>query len=541
MKNKLCKKIIQVLFFLLVGLVVKAQSNQGNLSGNFQVDAQMYQTDSAHSAYAPSNKMGLNSFANLNYTYGNFTAGLRYEGYMNAMLGFDQQYNGVGIPYRFLTYQNDGLEVTVGNFYDQFGSGLIFRSYEDKSLGIDNAMDGIKIKFNPFKGIYLKGFTGKQRLYFDYGPGIVRGVDGEVFINDLIPSLTDNTTKYSIGGNFISKFQKDEDPIYNLPENVGAFSNRIGVVHKGFNLSGEYAYKYPDPSSDNGYNIKYGDAILLNASYSEEGLGIYVSAKRIDNMSFRSDINAQQNNLQINYIPAITKTHVYSLAAMYPYATQPNGEVGFQAEVSYNFKPESMLGGKYGTNLLVNFSRVHNLKTKLTADATKYTSDYLAIGDELYFQDINLKIYKKFSSKLKADFSYINLIYNKDKVQGLSGYGTINANIGIADITYKFKPRHALRFELQGLFTEQGKGNWAMGLIEYTFAPTWFISASDEYNYGNEKDKLHYYYVSAGYKKGANKFQLGYGFKRDGLDCSGGTCRYVPASYGLTLSITSTF
>lgn len=518
-----------------------AQNNEGQFHGNFQVDAQVYRNDSAIGATVPPERMGLNSYANFNYTKGNFTAGLRYEGYMNALLGYDDEYDGIGVPFRFITYQTDELEVTVGNFYEQFGNGLIFRSYEDKALGYDNAMDGIKIKYNPFPGLYLKGFTGKQRSYFSQGPGIVRGLDGELFINDFFNALSNSRSQFIIGGSFISKFQKDEDPLFNLPENVGSFAGRATYIRGGFNLSAEYAYKYPDPSADNGFITKYGDAVLINATYSAKGLGVYLSIKRVDNMSFRSDRTATLNNLQINYIPAITKNHTYSLAAMYPYATQPNGEIGLQGEIIYNFPKETTLGGAYGTNISVNFSRINSLKTTKTAGHSGYTSDYLGIGDELYFQDINVKIHKKISSKWKAELNYLNIIYNKDVIQGLAGYGTIHANIAIADVTYKFKPKHTFRVELQGLFTEQDHGNWAMGLLEYTLAPRWFVNISDQYNYGNKEDQLHYFNVAAGYKKGANRIQLGYGRQREGIVCIGGVCRSVPAASGFNISITSSF
>ena len=52
---------------------------------------------------------------------------------------YDPQYRGNGIPFRFISYVSDGLEVTVGNYYEQFGSGLVLRTYEDKGLGVDNA------------------------------------------------------------------------------------------------------------------------------------------------------------------------------------------------------------------------------------------------------------------------------------------------------------------------------------------------------------------------------------------------------------------
>ena len=44
---------------------------------------------------------------------------------------------------------------------------------------------GIKLKYNTNKGITLKGFVGQQRYFFEYGEGIVRGLDGEIFLNQL--------------------------------------------------------------------------------------------------------------------------------------------------------------------------------------------------------------------------------------------------------------------------------------------------------------------------------------------------------------------
>ena len=65
----------------------------------------------------------------------------------------------------------------------------------------------------------------------------------------------------------------------------------------------------------------------------------------------------------------------------------------------------------------------------------------------------------------------------------------------------------------------------------------------DEYNYGNPvSDKqIHYYNLSMGYSQGTNRISVRYGRQREGLLCVGGVCRYVPASTGLTITLTSSF
>jgi len=218
---------------------------------------------------------------------------LRYESYLNALQGFDPRYKGSGIPYRFLRYNNDGLDVTVGNFYEQYGSGIILRSYEERGLGFDNAFEGIKISYIPHPGVTLKALAGNQRLYFDKGLGIVRAADAEVLLNDAIPKLAAAKTKISVGGSFVSKFQKSDDTVFNLPENVGAGSGRINIQRGDFTLNTEYAHKINDPSSVNNRIYKDGEALLINLAYSKSGFGISLAAKRIDNMNFRSDIFLQ--------------------------------------------------------------------------------------------------------------------------------------------------------------------------------------------------------------------------------------------------------
>jgi len=93
------------------------------------------------------------------------------------------------------------------------------------------------------------------------------------------------------------------------------------------------------------------------------------------------------------------------------------------------------------------------------------------------------------------------------------------------------------------MYTKQDKGNWAMGLLEYSVSPSWFFTIIDQYNYGNsdEAHQTHYYKAAIGYTKKANRIQIGYGKQREGILCVGGVCRAVPAANGFTISITSSF
>jgi Family of unknown function (DUF6029) len=543
---------------LLAGLaltcqqVAKAQEapsplNEITIHGDFQTDVQTYKEDLLIGAPRVPEHIRSNTFGNIIMTSGRFSAGARYEAYLAPLQGFDSRYKGQGFPYRFATYSADRLQVTVGNFYEQFGSGLIFRAYEERNLGIDNSLDGLRVRLMPYRGVRLTGMMGRQRFFFDKSPTIVRGGDVEVSLNDLLPGLDSVGTRVTIGGSFVSKYQVDDDAALNLPENVGAGSGRVSLTNGGLALNAEYAQKINDPSLSNGYIYRPGRTALASATWSGHNLGLLVAAKRVDNFDFRVDRNTTGNYGTLNFLPALTRQHTYALAAtIYPYATQPLGEMAAQAEVSYHV-PKGTIGGRYGTDITVNYSAVNGIaKDSLNDEGTTrqgYSSGFFKMGSVTYYRDLNIELHRRFSPSWKLNAMYVHLTYNKDVVQGLTGYGIIDADIVIVDVLHKFSTKHSLRAEAQTLQTKQDQGSWVMGLLEYTYSPHWFATIYDQYNYGNhyEDQRIHYVGGQAGYVGGTTRIALGYGRQRAGIVCVGGVCRFVPASNGASISITSSF
>ena len=541
----------------LIPFITWAQDNSnGTIQGDFNFSAQSYSEDPAINAQKVDETMLMNAYSNIRFNKGNFTAGVRFESYLNVLQGFDSRFDGNGIPYRFAQYNVNGLDITVGNFYEQFGNGLIFRSYEEKTLGIDNAMDGVRLKYSPLKGLSLKGFVATQRLFWEQGPGIIRGIDAELNLNDAIPSLENSKTNAILGGSFVSRFEEDNNPVFNLPENVAAYALRTTINRGKVSFNSEYAYKYNDPAGSVTYNnYAPGSALMTNLSFSERGLGIILEAHRVDNMDYRSKRGGTGKELTLNYIPAISKQHAYTLAAFYPFATQPLGELGFQGEINYTFKKKTKIGGKYGTQIAFNYSRTNGLNggpSELTLNR-EHTPTFFSIqNEELYFRDFNFDIKKKINKKVKIMANYLDIIYNKDVIQGKNIGKNIHARVGILELNYKLKPKHTIRSEFQYLSIDKSEeyykdqGDWVMGLVEYTFSPHWFFAFVDQYNggytsEGKTYEAVHYLNISCGYSKGTNRFELGYGKVREGIFCVGGVCRNVPSSNGFTLNITSSF
>ena len=531
------------------------ESNIGVINGDFNLNLQSYQEDSKIGAEAQDEIVLNNAYLNLNYTRGNFATGIRYESYLNALADFDPEFKGNGIMYRYATYSIDNLEITAGNYYEQLGSGLIFRSYEEKGLGIDNAMDGVRLKYVPIDGLYLKTFIGKSRTYFTYSDGIFRGADAELNINEILNS--ELKTKFILGGSFVSRYQQRDNLIFQIPQNVSAYASRINLMHGKWSYFGEYAYKINDPAnvlSQSQMNYANGTAFTQNITFSKRGFGISAEMHRTDNMTFKSDRDRDGKAYIINYIPTLSKPHTYSLLALYPCATQADGELGIQFDIFYKFKKGSRLGGKYGTKIAINYSQINALEggPSFLNDSRTHTPTFINFDEVLHYQDFNISVAKKINRKLNTNFIFANQTYNKDVLEGkpIGDYGILNSTILVSDISYKIKDGHTIRLELQTLMSSQiedGKqpkeGDWSMSLIEYTISPHWFLSIQDMYNYGNEdiNKQLHYVNINAGFIKGANRFEIGYGKKREGIFCVGGVCKTVPSSNGFSLSVSSSF
>ncbi len=554
MKNKLLPIIV---FMGLAASTAMAQGIMGgHVTGNVQIDGQMSHRDSIIGATDVPQKLLLNARADILYTNGDFTAGLRFEAYQDPLLGFDAEYKGQGLANYFVSYNGKKLSFTAGNFYEQFGNGLILRTYEDRYLGLDNSLLGVNVQYRPVDGVTLKALAGKQRCYWSYGDGLVRGVDGEVNFNSIFKGMTDSKLRVTLGAGFVSKYEEDgnltaEDPsqLLNLPLNVGAGAVRGDISYGHWSLNAEYAMKGQDPSALNNYTYRTGNAAVVNLNYSQRGFSAGLQAKRVENMGFKSMRSQTGEMLYINYLPAITKNHTYAFLAMYPYATQVMGEQGLQADVMYKIKKGTLLGGKYGTDLHLNSSVVVGLDT--TVIGGKGTDGYTVnpgLGP-LYYGDASIEVAKKLSKELKLTATYAYQVFNP-VVENESGSLHHN-NIAIADLSWKVNKKHSLRFEVEWLgsdsyynaeeeeHTDRRAGDWIMGLVEWNIGRNFFVSLSDQYAY---QDGIgNYYNLSVGYTQGATRLQIGYGKQREGMLCIGGVCRLVPASNGLTFSLTTSF
>ena len=515
------------------------------LSGSIQSDMLLAQKDSTTGAEATDGRFLTNTYLDLKLSGRYVEAGARLEYLKHPLPGYENDFKGWGVPYAYLKGRYKNAELTLGSFYEQFGSGFILRSYEERSLGIDNSLQGARLNYQPWAGVAVKVLTGRQRRYWNHNKSWMTGADVEWNIDELCKTLQQHNTYVTLGASYLNKHERDEvvmvDPTHRLrfPLNVNAFDIRLRLQHRSFNILAEMAMKTQDPSHDNGYIYRNGYVAMLSGSYSKRGMSLLLQAKRSTNMGFRSRRGMEGISSFVNHLPPFTMEHTYTLAALYPYATRPDGEWAYQAAAAYTFPKGSPIGGKYGTTVKVNFSYVHSVRKNGAGDigTDGYGSPFWAWGDATYYQDIDVQLEKRLAKDTKLNLMYMYQRYNQTL---LEGHGEmLNSHIFVADVKQKLSPNTTLRVEGQYLASKDGDKNWLFGLAELSLAPHWMFTLSDLYNVGNTR--VHYYQGYVTYSGGAHRLQLGYGRTRAGFNCSGGVCRYIPATKGLTLSYNYNF
>ena len=539
--------------WMMIGLLIgmsgvslhAQESDKLRLSGSIQSDMLLAQKDSTTGAEATDGRFLTNTYLDLKLSSRYVEAGARLEYLKHPLPGYESDFKGWGVPYAYLKGRYKNAELTLGSFYEQFGSGFILRSYEERSLGIDNSLQGARLNYRPWAGVAVKVLTGRQRRYWSHNKSWMTGADVEWNIDELFKSLQQHNTYLMFGASYLNKHERDEvimvDPTHRLrlPLNVNAFDMRLRVQHRSFNILAEVAMKTQDPSHDNGYIYRNGYVAMLSGSYSKRGMSLLLQAKRSTNIGFRSRRGMEGISSFINHLPPFTMEHTYTLAALYPYATRPEGEWAYQAAVAYTFKKGSLLGGKYGTTTKVNFSHVHSVRKNGAGDigTDGYGSPFWAWGDATYYQDVDFQVEKRLAKDTKLYLMYMYQRYNQMLLEGHGGM--LNSHIFVADVKQKLAPNTTLRVEAQYLASKDGDKDWLFGLGELSLAPHWMFTLSDLYNVGNTR--VHYYQGYVTYSGGAHRLQLGYGRTRAGFNCSGGVCRYIPATKGLTLSYNYNF
>ena len=532
--------------------------DNGKLNIGLESNMQYYVDDAVTGNFTEEHNFRSNNYLKTDYSIKNFEFGLQLESYYpDALLNYSPNFNKeIGIGTYYAKYKTKKTEATLGYFYEQFGSGLVLRSWEDRQLGINNALRGARIKYNPTQKLSFTALYGKQRVGFKVSEGSIFGFDSNY-------DASNEKTSLQFGFSYVGRYQDFNEDYFIEHQNnrdfnalTNAFSGRINYAKNNIyaNLEGVWKSKDNLVEFNNiiGNRSFYGNALQLEMGYSKKGFGFTTTMRRLENMTFYSDRQANGNTFNeqiINFVPALTRQQDYSLANIYVYSAQPKlsfnplnkaGEIGLQWDLYYKLKKNSALGGKYGTKIAINFSNWYGLGADYLTDFKRIDTKFLALG-ERYFTDFTIEVRKKLNKKNKMIYSFINSYYNKFYVE--ETHGKIKSNVLAVEWSHKFENKKSMRLEAQHLWTKQDKKNWMAATGEFNFNSHLAAFAADMYNYGNDdtNQQNHYYNVGGSYSKNSNRYAISYGRQREGLLCVGGVCRVVSAATGFTFNVNISF
>ena len=514
---------------------------KGYLTGSLETTNHFYVDDAKTGALVGDDRFGSNNYLKLDYYRGKFSAGLQLEGYFPVLVGYPKELTNFNISNLYVNWSDKDFTFTAGTFYDQFGSGLLFRSWEDRTLGLNNATTGARFAYNFRNMVNFKAFWGIPRfgmgLYNENVDTRLRGADLSLSISNMCNWYQ---TSLSVEGSVLSRYEPistDLEEEGGSPNSLG-YSARINFETAGFFAKAEYVDAgnkyYANPSVGSRYLQKKGNAQLLECGYNGHGLGVSLTARRLEwmNTAIISG-NTSTSNLT-NYVPAMCTQYTYLLTTLHPYNPQTgniagnfinSGELGGQIDVFYNFRRGTKLGGKRGWKLHGNFSTYYTIAKEGSFQAGNMLFRDVSVDFEKYWT-------KKFKTVLLWSMQEYSPSYGQNKTTWLS-------NIIVADLLYKYTDKFSTRLELQYLTTHEDQKDWLAVLLEVNFAPHWSIFGSDMVNHGSTG--THYYNAGVSYVKSRTRISLGYGRYKAGYICSGGVCRAIPAYTGANLSITTSF
>lgn len=505
----------------------------GSINGNLMTNQNFFQRDTA--IKASDNPLydnllsGGESWLNLRYSQKDFSAFVRMDVFNNSNLMIPTQpTSGFGLGAWGFTKDFQNLSITGGYIYDQIGSGIIFRAYEDRGLLIDNALVGLRLKYKINDNLTIKGFTGQQKFLFTRYEPIIKGLNIEgnyaikdkIFLNPgfgVLNRTMDKTSMDAVVNRTNALPLPDrEEPKYNMY--AGTLYNTLSIG--GFSWYAEAALKSREAINNYNGDLEFhpGSIFYSTLGYAMEGLAFTVAGKRTENFSMRTSPSENSNFGMLNWQPIIAQIRPQRLIARYTPQSLDWSETALSGNVMYVPNDDYDFSGTY---------------THIN------TNEGLKLYREGYFET-NIRSIK--NSKLTLGLQYME--YNQDYYQFKPGKPLVKAFTPFAEFVYKLAPQKSIAVQAQYMDTKQDYGSWAFVQVEYSLAPRWSFAISDMYNIkpahaGDRKE--HYYNFFVAHTRGAHRFTAAWVKQVEGVNCTGGVCRYEPAFNGLKVGITSTF
>ena len=519
------------LFFCL-----HAQAQQGNLSGDLMMNVNFFQRDT--NIKAAGNQLydnflsGGEGWLGLRYAGFGFTGIVRFDAFHNSNLqNPTSALTAAGIGMFSLSKEFKKLTITGGHIYDQIGSGIIFRAYEDRGLLIDNALFGLHLKYRLNDHVTVKGFSGQTKNLFERYQPILKGMNIETDFDlgskahitpgiGIVNRTMDKGSMDAVVGTINDLPMTDRFiPTYNMY--AATLYNTLNAGNFTWYVEGALKSQEALAMPNEGLRNKSGNVIYTTLGYSMNKLGVNASLKRTENFVMRTSPNEVLLKGIFNWQPIIAQIRPQRLIARYTPPSQDLSELASNLNAFYT--PNDKL------NFNLAYTRINTLKDQVLYRELFVETEIRTIKNVL----------------LHMGIQYLNYNQSIYQVKNIDDYPIVKAFTPFIEIGYKINKKNSIRAELQYMSTKQDYGSWVFGLLEYNISPTWSFAVSDMYNVKPNKIHVsaahHYPNVFVAYTKDANRFTLQYVKQVDGINCTGGVCRYEPAFSGFKIGVTSSF
>lgn len=527
MKNKILKSgsLLLAVFISHTMPVLAQDAKWGTLNGSVEANMGFFQKDKKLGNLKPEDKFAINTWLNLNYAFRDFRAGLQYEIFEPPMPGYSDALKGNRLTQGFVEYAGKGINIRGGNYYEQFGNGLLFRSYEERSLGINTSLLGGWVCWRSLDWLIVKALAGKPRENLKYSDSWVYGGDVE-FSLDALGGFSE-TCFLSVGGSFLRREDKDDsnDKYYDYPKAVNGWAGRFSFNKGIWTVDGEYVHRgeillyYPEEVR---FVQDKGSALFLHLGIDGVGTGFSAEFRRLERMEFRINNQLIEDQASLNYLPALTKQHKYTLAGLYPYLVQSFGEIGGQIDFFHEWNRGCLEKNPLWLNMNASW--------------------YNGLDGEAWWREIGFETEKEWGATWKTILAFYFQSGSEFVLEGGRQDYMVKSSILVGDVTWKISRRHSLRMELQHMWTDmKGDKAWYYGLVEYGFSPHWMVSVSDLCNYQTDGESIHYFNVGGSFSSGIFRGTIAYARNRAGFSCVGGICRFVPDYTGVNLSLSVIF
>lgn len=496
--------------------------SNGQFSASLESNSIIYMDDPVLGVHPKEDHFASNDYLKMDYSSGNFSAGIQLEGYLPALYGFEigdqTDYRKFFLASKYINWQKDGLLVHIGDIYDQFGNGLIYRSFEDRNLGLNNSLEGIQAGYSLGRVLSLRAMMGHPRYYTEYLDTWVRGADLQFSLSEL---LHFDSLNLEFEAGYVNRYE--ENYAFEAEPNVHLYSAALNFSFQGLNLKAEYAAKTRDIPAVL-QNAHSGAAILLEALYNRKNFSISADFRILDHMGTMLSTTLSGTANSLNYLPSLSRQYHYMLANLNPHQVNVVGEAAGQLDLFYKLKSKE------------NRHRYWTLHLNASGASTISPSQADDGSIRLSWLDVNADLLCNWSKSFKTTF-----LYSRQEWNPSHGFQDISyvSNIFVMEASYKFAKKYALRGEIQYLNSQDYEKDWIAALLEFSIAPSLNVFVSDMYNSGSSK--VHYYNAGIALSKNRSRLQLSYGRNRAGYVCSGGVCRYSPAYTGLNFLLTTSF